>query len=288
VLWKKLSNTNAMHQDILFFLKGDNAYMHLRQLLENLLPANAVYNPIVTKEQQKKQLETLDDQIENESFYFIFNLLTRQVENINGVDKWLGYSNKQFNVSQYLKCIHPDHVVLFNLIAQCIYKVLLQGIFKLHFATQKYISLLALRQYDGEYYVYKKTSSIFQYDDKNRMLAQLNEFSRIELYDGTALKPRIMESEGHQAEQFEKIVFQMIYKDMVQEKYFSKKEFEVLKYYSANHDITSKDVAQKMDLRSATIDTYNKRILEKAKKIFTYPFGNAKEVALRLKKEKIL
>lgn len=277
-----------MHQDILFFLKGDNAYMHLSQLLESLLPTNIVYHSIVPKEQQEKYLETLDDQIANESFYFIFNLLTRELENVNGVDRWLGYSNKQFNVSQYLKCVHPDHVVLFNLIGHCIYKVLMQGIFKLQFATQKYISLLALRHYDGEYYVYKKTSSVFQYDDKNRILAQLNEFSRIELYDGTALKPRITETEGHQAEQFEKMVFQMIYKYMVDEKYFSEKEFEVLKYYASNHDITSKDVAQTMNLKPATVDTYNKRILEKAKKIFTHPFGNAKDVALRLKKEKIL
>lgn len=277
-----------MHQDILFFLKGDNAYMHLSQLLESLLPSNILYQPVVTKEQQEKYLDTLNDQIANESFYFIFNLLTHELENVNGVDRWLGYSNKQFNVSQYLKCVHPDHVVLFNLIAHCIYKVLMQGIFKLHFATQKYISLLALRHYDGEYYVYKKTSSVFQYDDKNRILAQLNEFNRIELYDGTALKPRITETEGHQAEQFEKMVFQMIYKYMVDEKYFSEKEFEVLKYYASNHDITSKDVAQTMNLKPATVDTYNKRILEKAKKIFTHPFGNAKDVALRLKKEKIL
>lgn len=202
--------------------------------------------------------------------------------------KWLGYSNKQFTASQYLKCIHPDHVVLFNLIAECIYRVMFQGMFKLHFATQKYISMVALRHYDGEYYVYKKTSSIFQYDDQNRILAQLNEFSRIELYDGTALKPRIAEMEDGLREQFEKRIYDMAYLRMVEEKYFSEKEFEVLKYYAEDLEKTSNDVAHKMNLKPPTIDTYNKRILEKARSIFTYPFSNAREVAPRLKKEKIL
>ncbi|HEY5392347.1 MAG TPA: hypothetical protein VIJ57_09555 [Hanamia sp.] len=71
-------------------------------------------------------------------------------------------------------------------------------------------------------------------------------------------------------------------------KYFSEKEFEVLKYYAEDMERTSSHVAHKMNLKPPTIDTYNKRILEKARRIFTHPYKNAREVALRLKKEKIL
>lgn len=277
-----------MHKDTSFFLKGDNAYLHLCKLLQTLLPANEVYHQEVTLEKQKEQLELLDPHIANENFYFVLNLLTCELEHIKGVKKWLGYSNTEFTFTQYLNCIHPDQVVLFNLIARGFYRAMFQGIIHFRFTPLKYISMLALRHYDGEYYVYKKTSSVFQYDDKNRILAEMNEFNRIELYDGTALKPRFEIMETGQRDQFEEIVCQQVYKEMLEEKYFSEKEFEILKYYAEDTGRTSNDVAYKMNVKPPTIDTYNKRILEKARKIFTYPFNNAREVAWRLKKEKIL
>ncbi|HXS59092.1 MAG TPA: LuxR C-terminal-related transcriptional regulator [Hanamia sp.] len=277
-----------MPDDISFFLKGDLAYLRRREILESLLSSHRIYHPVITKEQQKKQLDILDQQIPLESFYFVVNFRTCEIEQINGVKKWLGYSNKEFTLSQYLKSVHPDHVVLFNLIANCMYRVLFQEIFRIRFNTQKYISMVALRHYNGEYYVYKKTSSAFQLDDKNHILAQLNVFKRIELYDGDALKPRIEEMEEAMREKFEKMVDQMVYTYMVEQRYFSKQEFEVLKYYAEDLHRTSNEVAQKMNLKPATIDTYNKRILEKSRNIFTHPFSNAREVAQRLKREKIL
>jgi hypothetical protein len=268
--------------------RTDNAASYLEQLLNALLPAKNLYIPVIRKEQQQKQLERLNKNIPDESFYFTFNLLNCKLENVKGVEKWLGYSEKEFTVSQYLKCVHCDQSVLFNLMAESIYKILCKGIFKLRFATQKYITLVAMRQYDGEYYVYKKTTSVFQYDRKNRLLEQLNVFDKIGVYDGTALNPRVTETEGFQWKDFERKVFQMALERFMAAKHFSEKEFEVLICYATHEDWKSKDVAKNMKIEADTIKTFNKRILEKARNIFTRPFNNAREVAMRLKKERIL
>lgn len=277
-----------MHQGKSLRLNTGNTLTSLMNLLHTVLPPSNLYIPVVKQQQQEKKLEALRENISNESFYFVFNLLTCELENVNGVDKWLGYSENQFTVDQYLNCIHPGHSVLFNMLAHSMYKILCKGIFQMRFFTQKYISFIPLRHYNGEYILFKKTTSVFQYDAQNRLLAQLNEFNKIGIYDGTPMNSRFTEMEGLQKDEFEQIVFQMTLKNFMEEKYFSNKEFELLKCYASNKDMTSKNLAQILDLEIETIKTYNKRILEKARDTFTYPFTNAKEVALRLKKEKIL
>ncbi|MDQ6763008.1 MAG: LuxR C-terminal-related transcriptional regulator [Bacteroidota bacterium] len=267
--------------------KNDDAAGSLEKLLGTLLPPENVYIPVVTKEQQLKELDILNERISSESFYFVFNLLAFELENIKGVGKWLGYSEKEFTVNQYLKCIHPGHAVLFNMLAHSMYKLLCKGEFKLRFSTQRYISLVALKHYNGEYILFKKTTSVFQFDEKNRLMAQLNEFNKIELFDGSALKPRVTETEGVQKDDFESVVFKMVLNNLMEDKYFSKREFQVLQCYAANENITSKEVAKKLNVGDNTIDIYNKRILQKARKTFTHPFVNAREVAIRLKKEKL-
>src|SRR5664279_5219730 len=116
----------------------DNTSLQLQKLLAGLLPPENLHVLVVKKEQQEKQLELAKQSISNESFYFVFNLLTCQLENVNGVDKWLGYSDKEFTVNQYLKCVHPGHAVLFNMLAQSMYKILCRGIFQMRFSTQRY------------------------------------------------------------------------------------------------------------------------------------------------------
>lgn len=276
------------HNDKALLLKRDNAFLALKKLIDDVLPAKDEYIPVVKKEQQLARFEILNAYIPNETFYFTFNLLTCELENVNGVDKWLGYPGKEFTVSQYLRCVHSDHVVLFNLLAHSMYQVLCKGIFKLHFDTQKYISQVALRHYDGEYYLYKKTTSVFQYDDKNRLLAQLNEFNKIGPYDGRPMGSRFTEMEELQKDEFSHVIFKMVLENLMEEKYFSKQEFELLKCYATDENITNNEAAVKMNVEIETIKTYNRRILEKARDTFTHPFKHAREVALRLRKEKIL
>jgi hypothetical protein len=276
-----------MHQDKSLMLKTDTA-ISLKDLLDTLLPAENIYIPVVKKEQQLKQLELLHETISNETFYFVFNLLTCELENVLGVERWLGYSNREFTLSHYLDCINPAQSIQFNMIARCMYQSLCKSTFKLRFSTQRYISLVALKHYNGEYIVFKKTTSVFQYDDKNRLLAQLNEFNKIGIYDGTPLMPRIFEMDGFQKNDFEQMVFKMAMESFMEKKFFSDKEFTILKYYALNDTCNSKDLANLLNVKVSTIDTFNKRILDKARHTFTHPFSNAREVALYLKKERIL
>ena len=268
--------------------KEESPLLELKSLLAKLLPPENNYNPQVKKEQQQKQLNAMQETLSNESFYFVFNLLTCNIEHVTGVEKSLGYPEKDFTVHRYMNCVHPGQSVQFNMIAQSMYKILCSSTFKLQFSSQRYISLIGLRHYNGEYIVFKKTTSIFQYDDRNRLLAQLNEFTRIDNYDGDALRPRITETKGFQKDDFERLVFQMVLKEFMKKRYFSEKEFEVLKYYAMDTSMTRKKLAALLQVTLTTIDTYSKRILTKSRNTFTHPFEDVREVAAYLKKEKIL
>jgi hypothetical protein len=161
-------------------------------------------------------------------------------------------------------------------------------VFKLQFGKQKYLSLVGLKHYDGTYIMFKKSTSIFQYDEHNRLLSQLNEFTKIDVYEGEALKPRISESEGFQKKDFERLVFEMTMRSFMEKKFFSAKELTVLKLYAGDGNITRGQLADLLHVATTTIDTYNKRILIKARETFTHSFASSREVALYLKKERIL
>jgi hypothetical protein len=268
--------------------KDFNPVKELKELLAVLLPPENIYLPVVRKEQQLKLLETLNETLSTESFYFVFNLLTCELEDVKNATIVLGYPDHEFTVNRYLHCTHPGQTIQFNMIAHCMYKILCRGIFKLQFSTQKYISLIALKHYNGEYIVFKKTTSVFQYDTKDRLLAQLNEFNKIGDYEAEPLRPRVTETSGSQKDEFERQVFQMVLKGFMEKKYFSEKEFEVLKYYAGNESINRKQLAQLLGVTVSTIDTFNKRILVKARNTFTHLFNDVRAVAFYLKKEKIL
>ena len=268
--------------------KSGTAVGELRELLGTLLPGNRSYRTMVRHEQQARTLELLRETLSPESFYFVFDLLSGELEQVNGVDKALGYPIREFTVARYLNCIHPGQAIQFNMIAHSMYKVLCKGVFKLHFFSNRYISLVGLRHYNGEYIVFKKTTSVFQYDDQNRLLAQLNEFTRVDVYENSPLKPRIAEMTGLQKDEFERRVFAMTLQSFAEKKYFSGRELDVLRSYAANEGITTRDLALLLGVEPSTVDTYNKRILAKAKDIFTHPFAEAREVAMFLKRERII
>jgi hypothetical protein len=260
----------------------------LNELLRQLLPPDEVYETMVSPEDQAERLGVVRKNLSPESFFFVFNLLTCELEAVAGVDMALGYPDREFTVGQYMSSVHPGQSIQFNMIARSMYKVLCKGVFKLHFIIDSYISLVALRHYNGEYLVFKKTTSVFQYDRKNRLLAQLNEFTKVDVYEHSPLKPRIQEMGGLQKNDFETAVFRMTFQSFAEKKYFSGRELEVLRAYAGQEDITTKGLAELLQVEVSTINTYNKRILEKAKEIFTHPFVEAREVALYLKKERIL
>lgn len=268
--------------------KSTSAASELRELLGRLLPGHRIYRTVVKPEEQARTLELLKETLSPENFYFVFNLLSGELEQVNGVNRALGYADREFTVGRYLNCIHPGQAIQFNMIAHSMYKVLCGGVFKLHFFTNRYISLLGLRHYNGEYLVFKKTTSVFQYDDQNRLLAQLNEFTRVDVYENSPMKPRISEMTGLQKEEFERRVFAMTLQSFAEKKYFSSRQLEVLRLYAANEHITTRELAVVLSVEPSTINTYNKRILAKAKEIFTHSFIEAREVALYLKKERII
>ncbi len=262
---------------------------NLQSLLNKLLPAEDNYQLVVSPDMQAKKLQKLDETIPYESFYLVFNLQSNEFEHVKGVDKWLGYPNSDFTLKTYLNCIDPKQVVMHNMIAMSMYKTLCTGTFKLQFDRQRYISRIGLKHYSGEFIEFKKTTSIYQFDNKNRLLAQLNEFTKIGSYVTANLDGRITEEDGiNQKERFERMVFGETVKSFMNKKYYSPKEFKILETYANSPGITSRELSSSLKIAPATVHVFNKRILSKSRNTFTREFITAREVALYLKREKFL
>src|SRR5207237_686300 len=114
--------------------------------------------------------------------------LNFEIQEVHGIQKWLGYSQKEFSLKQYWnQVMHPSRKQSLLLIAKRMYEVLCRGTYQLEFMVQRFATLTPLKHYKGHYLLVKKTSSVFQYDVRNRLTGYLNEFSIVSDYGGEAL-----------------------------------------------------------------------------------------------------
>jgi DNA-binding MarR family transcriptional regulator len=85
-----------------------------------------------------------------------------------------------------------------------------------------------------------------------------------------------------------KTMYNAIQKQFEFNGFFSPQELRALKKYAYDPAATSADLAESFKIKKGTVNIYNKRILEKAEKLFERPFANAKETALYLRRMRLV
>jgi DNA-binding CsgD family transcriptional regulator len=245
-------------------------------------------NLAVSAKQQQNELQSLKRTIGSQRFYFVVDLGTFEITQQAGVKQWLGYSEKDFSLKQYWKLVHPGlqktaHIVFVQMI-----DILCKGMFTLEFMVQRYSSLTALKHYNGEYLLLKRTASVFQYDKENRLTEYLNEFTIVGKYNGEPLSPVFFTDKGKPEEERGKIVMQQVLEKFLGLKIFSVNEFHVARLLAYEPGITQKKIAETMHKSHNTIDTYCKRFLTKARAYFHFDFPTAMDAAVYLKDNGLL
>lgn len=259
----------------------------LKNYVINLLP-DKTNKHIVSPRLQKEELLSLERTIGGQRFFFIVDLTTFEIIHLAGIERWLGYPEKEFTLKQYWKLVHPGlqktaHTVFVQMI-----DILCKGQFSLEFMVQRYSSLTALKHYNGEYLLLKRTASVFQYDDENRLTEYLNEFTIVGKYEGEPLSPFFFTDKGKLEEERGKIVMQQVLEKFLGLKIFSMNEFHVARLIAYNPGITQKKIAGILGKSPGTIDTYCKRFLNKARAYFHFEFPSVSEAAAYLKKDGLL
>lgn len=270
-------------------MKTDNVFDFdsFKSHVISLIPPSPIQY-VVTKEQQEKEIASLKETIGSRRFFFVTNLENYQIEQPYGIERWLGYSERDFTMKKYLDILHPGRRKTVQMIAMHIYNTLCTGKFVLNFMVQRYSSLIAMKHYKGHYLVANKVSSIFQYDMNNRLTACLHEFTIIsEEYNGEPLGPKFFNATGEDEKRGMEIL-QKTVEHFLQLKVFSPKELQVARKIAYEPGIKQKQLAELLEIPVDDLHQYYNRFLKKARDFFHLEFNNTVEAALYLRKEGLL
>ncbi len=249
---------------------------------------------MVSDKEQQDEINLLQQTTGDERFFFIVNMDDFAIEYAYGIRKWLGYNDADFSLKKYWDAVvFPESKKSLILISQQMYKLLLGGHFQLEFMTQRFAGHIILKNVKGEYKLAKKTSAIFQYDDNNRLVKYIDEFTILGDYSENsvlenAFGTRIFNTGGaSESEKIEHILKEML-DQFYRMKIFTPRELQIARTIAYNYKITKKEIATIFKISPATIVTFNNRFLQKARDFFNIDFPDTLTAALYLKKEGLL
>jgi hypothetical protein len=242
------------------------------------------YNKMVPIAEQEEELRHLKETVHYERFFFIMNLHKMQIEFPNGIERWLGYNERDFSLLRYLEIIHPSHTAAHYITSVKLIEGLMRGDWNIEFMKHRYITNIALKHKKGHYLLCKRLACIFQYDEKRRLLEYINEFTIVGEYADEPYSVRATSDEGENLKWLNELLART-QKAFEEKNLFGFQEMRILRKYAYNDEISIAQVANAFKIQESTVITYNKRILEKAESLLSKRFANAKQVAYVLKEQ---
>ncbi len=259
----------------------------LRQHVISLF-APAETTLMVTDIQQKEELVSLERTLGSERFYFVVDMTSFEITKLGGIQKWLGYYEKEFTLKKYWKLVHPGMQKPVHNVFLQMANVMCTGQFELEFMVQRYSSLTALKHHKGHYLLLKRTASVFQYDSNNRLLEYLNEFTIIGEYNGESHSPSFFTDKGEQEASRGDLIMKKAIENFLGMKVFSVNELHVARMLAYQPGISQTQIAAILDLSPNTVDTYCKRFLKKSRDYFHHNFSSVGEASQYLRKAGLL
>lgn len=240
---------------------------------------------MVDDAQQQQEITLLRETIGGGRFFFVVDLVNFEITFSYGVQRWLGYHEKEFTLKQYWNIVHPGKQKALMAVAFQLYNAVCKGQYALQYMVQRYSSQVALRHYNGQYLLFQKISSVFQYDAQNCLTAYMNEFTRLGHYENEPLRPVFFNSGGEEETKRGGEVLQKTIQHFLGMKVFSPNELQVARIIAYIPSIKQAAIATQLQVSPHTIDTYCKRFLNKARDYFHADFPSVVDAAVYLKRE---
>lgn len=269
---------------------ADQAYKQAITILNQLFPETEEFEPKVSKSLQAKELRLLDETIKYERFFFVVDLLERKITYTNGLERWMGYRDTDFNLNKYFHIMHPRHLESMNMLAQATFQTAHSGKYKISFMEQKYIVQIPIQHIQGHYLLTKRTLSPFQIDTKGRITAYLNEFSIIGKHEPShALEPWLFDSQGNQLNEAASEIRQRADEILDRQKRprpFTVQQLRILRKLAYHNDVSLSQIAQNLQIKPTSMETHSRRLLENARTYFVNDnLKTLKDVAIYAKRE---
>lgn len=258
-----------------------------KQQTQELLP-QAEYSKMVSPGTQKREIDLLKETLHFERFFFVLNLHDLKLDNVNGVQRWLGYPDKDFTLMKFLQIIHPSHAEAHYFTSTELIKGLMRGDWKIEFMKHRYITNIALRHSQGHYLLFKRLASAFQYDENHKLLEYVNEFTYVGDYKEEPYSIRAANEDGSKLVWLEEVL-KRVQNAFAADKYaFTFQQLRILRKYAYQPDIQTSDIARAFKTEESTINTHKKRIQQKAQALFHKKFGHIKDIAAYLREQGLI
>lgn len=264
-------------------MKPDELYQMAIESLKREYPAFLNYQPTVEPEKQQKVFAKLSACIPYEQFYFVLDMVKREIVNVKGIERWLCWSDKTFTFKQYFEILHPHFYASLMKLAQSSTQAAKEKKMKLGFMENGVVMLLALKHAKNEkFYLVKRTLYPFEIDAKGNVIAYLNHYVLIGEYQGLNVRVNddnqlvsldnqaLLESQRDKLKNLEKL----------EKIKWTDAELELLKGIKEYPTLTNAQLSEKLGMSLASINkTHNRNILDKIR--FAYegvPFKKLKDV----------
>ncbi|AQG80383.1 helix-turn-helix transcriptional regulator [Spirosoma montaniterrae] len=268
-----------------------STYHQIKQFVSEVIPPLDATELTVSTKQQDDELQRLIDGCREEQFFFIVNLQEVSLEHAHGWAE-MGYPDIGLTFRDYLNMI-PNKALseLMFILGKQAYRLSARlGIVR--FMKPKYISQVPLRHKNGTVYLCKRTISAWQLSNKGLIIKYLSEFTLLKPYEGEALNPRFHGLDEAVKESFKRMVSQVFAQLPISKNPYSPREQQILKLYVDHPDtvLSASAIADIMQTKPATIQAYNKSIIEKTRRHFTdeLPVQTARDVAFFLRRNGLL
>lgn len=244
--------------------------------------------PVVSLAQQEEELHSINRTIGGERFYFVVDMMNFEISQSGGIQRWLGYYEKEFTLKKYWGLVHPGLQKTAHAVFLQMANILCAGKFELAFMVQRYGSFTAIKHAKGHYLLVKRIAAVFQYDTKNRLTEYLNEFTIVGPYNGESLTPSFFTDKGEPETERSDIIMKKVLDNFLGMKVFSDRELQVARLLAYQPRISQRQIATILQVKPNAIDTYCKRFLTKARDYFHHDFRSALEAAIYLQKTGLL
>jgi hypothetical protein len=246
--------------------------------------------PVVEETIQQNEINLLKQTLGGERFFFVIDMPSFSMQHPNGINKWLGYSEQEFTLKFYWDVVvHPAAKKTLLLVVMQMYQMLCSGKYPLEFMVQRFSTKIPLKHKNGHYLLTKKTSSIFQYDTQNRLLAYMDEFTIIGNYNGeSAIEPRMYNATGTLELEKQVEILKKSIQQFLEMKIYSVNELQIARKLAYHPTISQTTLAKEFGVSKHTVNTYYKRFLAKTREFFhktELELPTTLEAALFLKKE---
>lgn len=241
----------------------------------------------ISSEQHQVDIEQMKNNISNEYFFFVLDINKAAITHANGIQLWLGYSDELFTFKKYIQIMHPSQYYAYTSITGSIMELLHQKDYDIKYLTHRFISNTVLKNAEGNYLLFKRIISPWQFDKNKKYCAGLNEFYLLGEYRGETFNPRA--SNRYNNKGIENTIAEEV-KNMLNNNTnvllpFGTQQYRILRILAYQPDLKEKEIGEILSVSKNTVHTHSTNILNLAREYFLQSFKSTKEVAIYLKNE---